>query len=348
MAARIVGVGKHLPSRILTNVDLERMVETSDEWILDRTGIRERRVVSDGESTASMGAEAGRMALETAGLRADQLDLIICATLTPDGMFPASASLIQEALGATRAGAFDINAACVGFVAALATGAQFINSGVYERVLVVGSESLSRIVDWSDRTTCVLFGDGAGAVVLEKGESGGPGSFILKSDGSGAKFLYARGPASPKGGPLAETEGYCIVMDGREIFKFAVRAMEDVSRQAIDAAGLTVEDIDYVLPHQANQRIMSAVAKSMGLPQERLISNVEKYGNTSSASIPMALCEAWEEGKLKPGDHLVLVAFGGGLVWGASVVEWTELGSRLHSDAGSALAAPTGVGPPKS
>jgi len=331
MAARIVGVGKYLPARVLTNADLERMVETSNEWIVDRTGIRERRLAAEGETTATMGAAAARMALETAGLRGDQIDLVICATLTPDGMFPASASLIQDAIGAGKAGAFDVNAACTGFLAALAVGAQFIETGVCERVLVVGAEVLSRIIDWSDRSTCVLFGDGAGAVVLERGESGGVGSFVLKSDGSGANLLYARGPASS---PLSlrESEGFCIVMDGREVFKFAVRAMEDVARQAIAAAGLTLEDIDYFLPHQANQRIIAAVGRSMGLAPERVISNVERYGNTSSASIPVALCEAWEEGRFKAGDRIVLVAFGGGLAWGASVVEWTGLGSASREN----------------
>jgi len=332
MAARIVGVGKYLPSKVLTNADLERMVETSNEWIVDRTGIRERRLAADDETTASMGTAAARMALQTAGLRGDQIDLIICATCSPDGMFPASAYLIQEELGASSAAAFDINAACTGFLAAMATATQFINAGVYERVLVVGAEVLSRIIDWSDRTTCVLFGDGAGAVVLERGETGGVGPFVLRSDGAGARLLYARGPASSPN-DIAQSEGFCIVMDGREVFKFAVRAMEEVTRQAIGQAGLTVEDIDFVVPHQANQRIISAVGKAMNVSPERMISNVEKYGNTSSASIPVALCEAWEEGRFKPGDRIALVAFGGGLVWGASLVEWTGLGSRLPATA---------------
>ena len=327
MAARIVGLGKYLPSRVLSNADLEKMVETSDDWIVDRTGIRERRIAAANESTASLGSEAARMALDTAGLRPDQIDLIICATCSPDGMFPASASLIQAKLGANTAAAFDVNAACTGFLAALATATQFINSGVYERILVVGAEVLSRIIDWSDRTTCVLFGDGAGAVVLEKADSHGVGPFVLKSDGSGAGMLYARGPASST--DVAQNEGFCIVMDGREVFKFAVRAMEDATRQAISDAGLTPADIDYVVPHQANQRIISAVSKAMDLPPGVMISNVERYGNTSSASIPVALCEAWEEGRFKVGDRIAFVAFGGGLVWGASLMEWTGLGSQL-------------------
>jgi len=324
MAARIAGVGKYLPQRVLSNADLERMVDTSDQWIVDRTGIRERRIAADDESTSSLGAEAARMALETAGLEANDIDLVICATLSPDGMFPASASLIQEALGAKHAAAFDINAACTGYVAALATGSQFINAGVYKRVLVVGAEVTSRLIDWTDRGTCVLFGDGAGAVVLEQADRGGLKSIILKSDGAGAGLLYARGPASARN--LTETEGYCIVMDGREVFRFAVRAMEESSREAIFQAGLKIEDVAYVVPHQANQRIMSAVAKGLGLPAERMVSNVEKYGNTSSASIPIAMCEAWEDGRLQPGDNIVIVAFGGGLAWGAGVIEWTGLG----------------------
>lgn len=325
MAARIVGVGKYLPQKVLTNADLERLVDTNDTWITERTGIRERRVVAEDETAASMGVAACRGALETAKVTPDQIDLIICATITPDGIFPSAAALIQDGLGARNAAAFDLNAACNGFVAALATGAQFINSGVYRRVLVVGSEALTRIIDWSDRSTCILFGDGAGAVLLEQGESGGSLSFVLKSDGAGADLLYARGPSSaPRS--LAEREGFCIVMDGREVFKFAVRAMEEVSRQAIHQAGLTVDQIDYLVPHQANQRIMTAFAKGLGIDAERMISNVDKYGNTSSASIPVALCEAWEEGRLKPGDKLVFVAVGGGLAWGASVVEWTGLG----------------------
>ncbi len=326
MAACIVGVGKYLPTRVLSNADLEAMVETTDEWIVDRTGIRERRIAAEDETTATLGSEAAKMALETAGLRPDQIDLIICATCSPDGMFPASASLIQERLGAREAAAFDVNAACTGFLVALATASQFVNSGVYERVLVVGAEVLSRIIDWSDRSTCVLFGDGAGAVILEQGDSGGVGPAVLKSDGSRAEVLYARGPASS---PIAQNEGFCIVMDGREVFKFAVRAMEDVTRQAIEQAGLIPADIDYVVPHQANQRIISAVGKALDLAPERMITNVERYGNTSSASIPVALCEAWEDGRFKPGDRMAFVAFGGGLVWGASLIEWTALGSRF-------------------
>ena len=317
-------MGKYLPERVLTNADLEHMVDTSDKWIVDRTGIRERRIAADHESTATMGAQAARGALQTAGVGPNQVDLVICATLSPDGMFPASASLIQDAIGARHAGAFDVNAACNGFVVALAAGAQFIEGGVYERVLVVGAEAVSRIIDWSDRNTCILFGDGAGAVLLTMAESGGTRSFVLKSDGSGASMLYARGPASPVNSALAG-ESFNIVMSGRDVFKFAVRAMIEVSQEAIEKAGLSAADIAYLVPHQANQRIMTAFAAGLGVPDERLISNLDKYGNTSSASIPIALCEAWEQGRLREGDKLLFTAVGGGLSWGAAVVEWTGL-----------------------
>jgi 3-oxoacyl-[acyl-carrier-protein] synthase-3 len=329
MAARIVGVGKYLPSRVLTNADLESMVETSDEWIVERTGIKERRIAADEESAATLGTRAALMALETAGLTPDQIDLVICATLSPDAMFPASASLIQEGIGAGTAAAFDVNAACNGFMAALATGAQFIDAGAYERVLVVGAEAISRIIDWTDRSTCILFGDGAGAVVLERGEGGGVESFVLKNDGAGASLLYARGPASSPASSVLAGESFCVVMDGREVFKFAVRAMEEATREAAQKAGISLDEITYLVPHQANLRIMNGFARALDIGPERVISNVARYGNTSSASIPIALCEAWEEGRLTPGDHLVFVAVGGGLSWGASVVEWTGVGSRL-------------------
>jgi 3-oxoacyl-[acyl-carrier-protein] synthase-3 len=340
MAARISGVGKGLPQRILTNADLEKMVDTSDEWITDRTGIRQRYIAADHETAATIGADAARMALRTAELEPDDIDLIICATVSPDGLFPATASLIQDAIGAHHAGAFDVNAACVGFLSGFATGAQFVNAGTCRRVLVVGSEVLSRIVNWQDRTTCVLFGDAAGAVVLEASDRGGPGSVVLRSDGALGKILYAKGPGSS---PLTvtEAEGFCIVMDGREVFRVAVRAMEDVVRQALSDAGLTLDDVAYVVPHQANARIITAVAKGLGLPPEKVIVNVHKYGNTSSASIPLALCEAWEEGRLTPGDNLVFVSFGGGLVWGATVVEWTGLGRNPAATAAAPAAAST-------
>jgi len=330
MGSRISGIGKALPERVLTNADLEKMVDTTDEWITERTGIKERRIAADHETAATLGTAAARMALETAGLDAAEIDLVVCATVSPDGMFPATASLIQDALGARTAGAFDVNAACVGFLSAYATAAGLINSGTYRRILVVGAEVLSRLVNWSDRGTCILFGDGAGAVVLEASERGGPAAVVLRSDGSLGNILYARGPASS---PLAisEAEGFCIVMDGRETFRHAVRAMEDASREAIRMAGLCPDDIAFVVPHQANARIISAVAERLAFPAEKVLVNVSKYGNTSSATIPIALCEAWEAGRLSPGDKLLFVSFGGGLVWGATVIEWTGIGGEGHA-----------------
>jgi 3-oxoacyl-[acyl-carrier-protein] synthase-3 len=324
--ARISGVGKYLPERVLSNADLEQMVDTSDEWIRDRTGIRERHRAAPHETASSMGIEAGRQALAQAGLEPGDLDLVIAATTSPDGMFPSVASLIQGGIGAERAGAFDINAACVGFLTALATASQFIQGGVYRRILVVGSDVLSRIVDWDDRTTCVLFADGAGAVVVEasEGDRGGPLAFVLRSDGTGAPILNAPGPCSAEG--ATEPGKYYIHMDGTQVFKFAVHAMESATREAVAAAGLTIGDIDLLIPHQANLRIINATAKALGLPADRAMVNLDRYGNTSSASIPMALQEACEAGRLKEGDHVVLVAFGGGLVWGAMVLEWTPVG----------------------
>ena len=322
--ARIAGLGKYLPERIVTNADLERLVDTSDTWIQERTGVRERRIAADHETASTMAIEAARGALAQADIDPADLDLVIVATTTPDGMFPSVASLVQHGLGAKRAGAFDVNAACVGFLSALATGSQFIAGGAYRRVLVVGSEVLSRIIDWEDRGTCVLFGDGAGAVVLEASDRGGPLSFVFHSDGGGAQLLYAPGPCGP---PAATEHGrYYIAREGAQVFKFAVHAMESAAREAVQAAGLTLDDIDLLVPHQANLRIINATTKALGLPLERAMVNVERYGNTSSASIPMALQEAWEQGRLHDGDRLVLVSFGGGLAWGALVLEWALVG----------------------
>ncbi|HEY7270641.1 MAG TPA: beta-ketoacyl-ACP synthase III [Dehalococcoidia bacterium] len=326
MPARISGVGKYLPQRVLSNADLEKLVDTNDQWIVERTGIRERRIAADNESSGTMGAEAARMALRTAGLQGDDLDLVVCATCTPDGMFPGSSAVIQDAIGATKAGAFDVSAACTGFLSAFTVGAQFIDSGACNRVLVVGSEVYSRILNWSDRSTCILFGDGAGAVVLERGEEGA-GGFVLKSDGAAAHLLYARGPASAPAA-MMESEGYYVKMECREVFKYAVRAMEDTTRESLARVGLGVDDITWVVPPQANQRILSAYARALGLPEERVVSNLASYGNTSSATIPIAMCEAWEDGRLKPGDNVVLTAIGGGLTWGACTVRWTGLGSE--------------------
>ena len=343
MGVRIAGVGKYLPERVLTNADLEKMVATSDEWIVTRTGIRERRIAGANESSSTLGAAAARNALKSGDIDPSTVDLVICATSTPDNTFPATASLIQDATGCSRAGAFDVNAACAGFLPAYMSACGLINSGAYRRILVVGAEVMSRIIDWTDRGTCILFGDGAGAVVLDASERETPSSFFLRSDGSLARILYARGHcAAPN--TLTEAETFAIAMDGREVFKVAVREMEEACRKAIAAAGLAIDDIAYVIPHQANQRIIAAVAKALGLPIERVIVNIDKYGNTSSASIPIALCEAWEEGRLRDGDRLLFAAVGGGLTWGATVLEWNFVPVRDKGHAAAAGRANVGAG----
>jgi 3-oxoacyl-[acyl-carrier-protein] synthase-3 len=320
---RIAGLGKYLPQRVLTNDDLARMVDTSDEWIRARSGIRERHLASDEETASSMGLEAARRALAMAGMEPDSLDLVLTATTTPDGLFPSAASLIQDGLKAYRAGAFDINAACTGFLAALATGSQFIATGASRRVLVIGTEVLSRIVDWTDRATCVIFGDGAGALVLEAAERGGPLGIVLRSDGGGVGMLNAPGPCGRRDLPVRP---FLISMDGRHVFKFAVNAMEEALREALHAANLSPQDIDLFVPHQANLRIINAATRALHLPPEKVMINIQRYGNTSSASIPIALCEAWEEGRLHEGQRVALASFGGGLAWGAIVLEWAQVG----------------------
>ena len=261
--ARIAGLGKYLPKHIRTNADIEKLVDTSDSWIQERTGVRERRIAADNESASTLGIQAARQALEQAEVEPKDLDLVLTATTSPDGMFPATASLIQDGLVARKAGAFDMNAACVGFLTALATGSQFIETGTYKRVLVVGTEVLSRITDWTDRDTCILFGDAAGAVVLEASDRGGPLSFVLHSDGSRASKLFAHGPATRN--DVADRDCHFISMDGRHIFKFAVQAMESAAREAIAAAGMEIDDVDLLVPHQANVRIIHATAKALGL-----------------------------------------------------------------------------------
>ncbi len=324
--ARIVGVGRYLPERRLTNADLERMVDTSDQWIVERSGIRERRIAAADETSSSMGAEAALRALASAELEPRDIDLVIVGTCTPDGMFPATATLIQDAIRAPDAAAFDVNAACTGFLVALSTAGQFIATGDARRALVVGTETMSRIVDWTDRGTCVLFGDGAGATVLERSREEEPGaveSFLLRSDGSQANLLYAPGPASAHVdgvAPLAH-----IIMDGRSVFRQAITAMSEAATEVLRSAGLGIDEIALCIPHQANLRILNAAARNLGLPEERLYINVDRYGNTSSATIPIALAEATAEGRLSPGDHVLLVAFGGGLSWGAMVLQWADV-----------------------
>ena len=324
--AQIVGWGMCVPDRILTNDDLARIVDTSDEWIRTRTGIRERRIVNDEtETTSSLAVKAARAALEVADLSPRQLDTIIVATVTPDYPFPATACLVQDALGATHASAFDLNAGCSGFVYGLSVGASLIASGQADYVLVIGAETLSRITDWSDRSTCVLFGDGAGAVVLAASQTpGGVRATVLGADGSGGDLLMlpaggSRHPASPQ---TVSNGMHFIHMKGREVFRFATRVMAQATREVAEQAGWALEEISLIIPHQANDRIIQSSAKQLKLPPEHMFTNLERYGNTSAASIPIALCEAVEQGRIKPDDRLILVGFGAGLTWAAAAIEW--------------------------
>lgn len=324
--AHIVGWGKYIPQRVLTNDDLSRMVETSDEWIVTRTGIRERHIAGKDETTATMAVQAARQALEGAGIRPEKVDLIIVATATPDYFFPATACLVQDALGATHAAAFDLAAGCTGFVYALGVAAAMVESGAVRTALVVGSETLSRITDWTDRNTCVLFGDGAGAVVLQAGpEDGGILTTVLGADGSGGDLLMlpAGGSRHPASHQTVAERMHFIQMQGRDVFRFAVRVVPAATRQALERAGLSIDDVALFIPHQANGRIIESAVRDLKLPPEKVYSNLDRYGNTSAASIPIALCEAVEEGRLKPGDVVVCVGFGAGLTWGATVVRWT-------------------------
>ncbi|AVX20175.1 MULTISPECIES: beta-ketoacyl-ACP synthase III [Carboxydocella] len=325
LRATIAGIGAAVPEQILTNFDLEKMVDTNDEWIQTRTGIKERRIAPEQMATSHLAIEAAREALAQARLSPDELDLILVATVTPDYPFPATACLVQAALGASRAAAMDLSAGCTGFIYALTVGAQFIETGLYRNVLVIGAEVLSRIIDWTDRNTCVLFGDGAGAAVLTPAQPGyGFLSFELGADGGGAELLYmpaggSRQPITPE--VLAQRLNK-IYMNGREVFKFAVRIMGDAADAAIRKAGLTYADIDYFIPHQANIRIIEAAAKRLELPMEKVHVNVDRYGNTSAASIGLALQEAVAAGKISSGDYVVLVGFGAGLTWGAITLRW--------------------------
>jgi len=306
-----------LPEKVLTNQELEQSVNTSDAWIWSRTGIRERRIAGADETASTMAVRASRKALDVSKILPDSLDLIIAATCTPEHIFPACASLVQYSLGAKKAAAFDINAACSGFIYALATACQFVAAGSYDNVLVVGSEVYSRILNWQDRNTCVLFGDGAGAVVIQASDSlPGSLSFVLGNDGSGVDILYTPGPCGINDGR------YFLTMKGPETFKFAINIMCQATKEAVAAAHLELSDIDLIIPHQANTRILKSAARLLGIPLDKFFINVERYGNTSAASIPIALCEAVEDGRIKDGDNVVLVGFGGGLSWAAMAIQW--------------------------
>ncbi|MGQ9631691.1 MAG: beta-ketoacyl-ACP synthase III [bacterium] len=315
--AKIVGVGSYVPKKVLTNFDLENMVETSDEWITTRTGIKERRIASEDEMTSDLALEAARRALEDGSVRPEDLDLILVATITSDMAFPSVACIIQDRLGAKKAAALDVNATCSGFIYGLSVAKQFIATGEYDTILVVGAETLSRITDWTDRNTCVLFGDGAGAAVVRPAEEGkGILATCLGADGSGGPLLYTTEKLSPGG-----KHGY-IYMNGKEVFKFAVRVMEEASYRVLKKAGLSHKDVDLVIPHQANIRIIKALEERLELGDDAVYVNVDRYGNTSAASIPIALDEALRCGKIEDGDIVVLVAFGGGLTWASCAIRW--------------------------
>ncbi|ESU32617.1 3-oxoacyl-ACP synthase [Bacillus sp. 17376] len=308
MNAGITGVGRYLPEEVVTNLDLEKKMDTSDEWIRTRTGIEERRIAGDDMNTSDLAYRAAVEAIANAGISAEDLDLILVATVTPDQPFPTVSCMLQNKLGAKKAAAMDLSAACAGFMYGMVTGKQFIEAGTYKYVLIVGVEKLSKITNWNDRNTAVLFGDGAGAVVMGPVSDGrGVLSFELGSDGSGGKHLYQ--------------DDY-IVMNGREVFKFAVRQMGESSINVLEKAGLTKEDVDFLIPHQANIRIMESARQRLELPVEKMSKTIHKYGNTSAASIPISLFEELEAGKIKDGDILVMVGFGGGLTWGAIAMRW--------------------------
>ncbi len=342
--AHVTGWGRYAPAQVLTNHDLERMVDTNDEWIVSRTGIRERRVAAAHETTASMAAVASLRAIRTAGIEPDDIDLILLATLTPDYWMPSTAALVKEAIGNTRAAAMDVSAACSGFVYAYASAQAHIASGMAKHVLVIGAELLTRFLDYSDRSTCILFGDGAGAVVLSASDEPGGGLGIeLTTEPQGAYMIWlpaggAKAPPSP--GTIARGEHY-IRMEGRETYRFATRTMATTALESVRRAGLQPSDIDLFIPHQANIRIIEAVAKGLDLPMERMYVNLDRYGNTSAASVPIALAEAANEGRIKVGDHVVLVAFGAGFTSGAVTIQWTADPAR--GIAGDAAVVPEDV-----
>jgi len=342
--AHLTGWGRYAPSQVLTNADLERMVDTSDEWIVSRTGIRERRVAAAHETTASMAAVASMRAIRTAGIEPDDIDLILLATLTPDYWMPSTAALVKEAIGNTKAAAMDIAAACSGFVYAYATAQAYITSGLAKHVLVIGAELLTRFLDYSDRNTCILFGDGAGAVVLSASDEPGGGLGIeMTTEPQGAYMIWlpAGGAKSP---PSAETiargEHY-IRMEGKETYRFATRTLATTALAAIEKAGLQPSDIDLFIPHQANIRIIDAVAKGLDLPMDKMFVNLDKYGNTSAASVPIALAEAANSGRIKIGDTVVIVAFGAGFTSGAVAIRWTADPAR--GVAGDAAVVPDDI-----
>jgi 3-oxoacyl-[acyl-carrier-protein] synthase-3 len=316
--SRIVGTGGYLPEKILTNHDLERMVDTSDEWIRSRTGITQRHIAADTEMASDLALHASRKAMEAAGIKAEEIDLIIVATTTPDMIFPSTACILQDKLGAGNCPAFDVQAVCSGFVYALATADMFIRAGRCRNALVVGTEVYSRILDWSDRSTCVLFGDGAGAVVLSQNDRPGILSSHLHADGKHSKILAV--PGSICGGKVQGKP--FLIMEGNTVFKFAVKVLEEVVHEALTENNLQASGIDWLIPHQANIRIIQSTAKKLGIPMEKVVVTVDRHGNTSAASIPLALDTAIRDGRIKSGQHVLLEGVGGGFTWGAVLLRW--------------------------
>ena len=321
----IIGTGSYVPEKVLTNADLEKMVETSDEWITSRTGIKERRIAAADEATSDLAAKAALAAMQDAGIEAEEIDLILVATVTPDMFFPSTACFVQNKIGAKNAACFDVSAACAGFLYTLEIAQQFITSHTYDTILVIGAEKLSSIVDWKDRNTCVLFGDGAGAAVLRhRGGAHGVISTYMASDGGLSDILYIPGGGSrfPLTAANAGDGLNCIKMNGKETYKYAVTSMLDAAHRALADANLDAADLACIIPHQANLRIIEAIADRMKVPMERFMINLDRYGNTSAAAVAIALDEAARTGRMKEGDYILLVVFGGGLTWASSVIQW--------------------------
>lgn len=326
-SAGILGLGSYVPEKILTNADIEKLVDTNDEWITERTGIKERRICAPEQATSDLSLIAAQRALEDANVSAEELDMIIVATISADSNTPSTACVLQNKLGAVNAAAFDLSAACSGFVYGSAIASQFIETGVYKKVLVVGAETLSKFVNWKDRNTCIIFADGAGAAVYGVVDDGyGVFSFDLGADGSGAETIEIPGGGSrhPADQETIDNHMHCLHMNGKETFRFAVKAMGSTVMKSLERAGLSKEDIDYFIPHQANIRIIQSAAKRLHLPMEKVFVNIEKYGNTSAASIPIALAEAQREGKLKKGEIIALSGFGAGLTWASCIMKWAK------------------------
>ena len=322
----ITGLGSNAPEHVLTNDELAKLVDTSDEWIVARTGIHERRVAATDEALSDICLPAARAALANAGVAPGEIDLLIVATVTPDMAFPATAAILAEELGATEAAAYDLSAGCTGFMYALAQAYGMLAGGICRRALVVGGDVLSKIVDWSDRATCIVFGDGAGAVVMERVGSGGFLGFELGADGSGGMDLYlpAGGSKAPASAETVAAHGHFVHMNGREVFKFATRVLVSSAQKLLDELGMSVADVDVYVPHQANIRIIRHAVERLGIPEEKVVVNVDRYGNTSSGSIPLALAEAVRDGRVEKGDIVLMTGMGAGLTWGSGVIEWTE------------------------